>query len=48
MKAPNINRPLLLPIPHPQVITLILEDEVTGSSTMAAAVFLQNTEYNPN
>jgi len=43
MKAPNINQPLLLPIPHPHVITLILEDEVAGSSKMAVAVFLQHT-----
>jgi hypothetical protein len=43
MKAPNINQPLLLPIQHPHVITLILDDEVAGSSTMAGAVFLQNT-----
>ena len=43
MKAPNINQPLLLQIPHPHVITPILVDEVAGSSTMAVAVFLQHT-----
>jgi hypothetical protein len=43
MKAPNINQPLLLPIPHPHVITLILEDEMADSSEMAVAVFLQHT-----
>jgi hypothetical protein len=47
MKAPNINQPLLLPIPHPHVITLIL-DAVAGSSKMAIAVFLQHTYDNPN
>ena len=43
MKAPYINQPLLLLIPHPHVITLIPEDEVAGSSKMAVAVFLQHT-----
>jgi len=43
MKARNVNQLLLLPIPHPHVITLITEDEVAGSSKMAVAVFLQYT-----
>ena len=44
IKAPNINHPLLLPIAHPHVIMLILEDEVAGSSKMAVALFLQHTK----
>jgi hypothetical protein len=43
MKAPDINQPLLLPITHPHVIILILQDEVAGTSKMAVAVFLQHT-----